>query len=173
MSLLIEIEPEDEEAQANTPTRFVRAYNEILSGYTTSPETVIGKDFEQVVKDDLVIVKNIPFYSLCKHHMLPFFGDVSIGYLPTDKILGLSKFPRLVKCLSQRLQVQENLGRQICDILHNSPLKPKGVICVINARHLCMEMRGIESKGSTITASIAGAFVDNSELKREFYHLIG
>lgn len=172
-SLICGLEPEDQEAAINTPGRVIESYDELLRGYEVNPEDVIGKDFELVAKNDLVIVKNIPFYSLCKHHMLPFFGDVNIGYLPTDKILGLSKFPRLVKCLSQRFQVQENLGRQICDTLYESSLNPKGVICVINARHMCMEMRGIKSFGSTTTtSSISGAFIENSELKREFYHLI-
>lgn len=166
-------EPNDKEALENTPRRFKAAYEAIFWGYAENPQQVIGKNFDLAIKDDLVAVRKIPFYSMCKHHILPFFGDVSIGYLPKKKILGLSKFPRLVRCLSQRLQVQENLGKQICDSLMESPLDPKGVITVINARHMCMEMRGIKAHGAmTTTSSITGAFVKNSDLKREFYHLI-
>ena len=106
--------------------------------------------------------------------MLPFFGKAHVGYLPNEKIIGLSKIPRIVKIYSQRLQLQERIGRQVCDAMMHSELKPRGVIVVLDAQHMCMQMRGIESIGSiTTTASLAGDFEDNSELKREFYHLIG
>jgi len=163
----------DQEAVNNTPLRVALAYQELFSGYTLEPAEQLGKEFDVVASNDLVIVKNIPFHSMCKHHILPFFGTISVGYLPDTKVVGLSKIPRLIKCLSQRLQIQEGLGRNICDTMMASNLKPKGVITVISAQHLCMQMRGIQSIGAvTTTASLAGVFTENSDLKREFYHLI-
>lgn len=171
---ILETLKEDQEAIENTPNRVCNAFCEVLNGYTDSPGRFLEKDFSVTPSDDLVVVKDIPFYSMCKHHMLPFFGVVNVGYLPHEKVIGLSKIPRLVKCLSQRLQIQEDLGRQICDTMMGSKLAPRGVIAVIKARHLCMEMRGIQATGAvTTTASISGVFVDNHDLKTEAYSIIG
>ena len=168
--IVYSVEPEDEEAKENTGDRAFRMMHGLLSGYT---DKVDIKDFDFVKSNDLVVVRDIPFFSLCKHHILPFFGQAHVGYLPNEKVIGLSKIPRIVKIYSHRLQIQERIGRQVCDALMNSPLEPKGVIVVLDAQHMCMQMRGIESIGSvTTTASLAGEFENNSELKREFYHLI-
>jgi GTP cyclohydrolase I len=167
--------PEDEEALKNTPERVASAFEEMLGGYDyDSPLDCLGTYFENSPGEDLVLIKDIQFYSLCKHHLLPFFGKVHIGYLPDKKIVGLSKIPRLVKCFSQRLQLQEKLGKEILDCLNESDLKPKGVIVVIEAQHMCMAMRGVEAMGSsTVTSSIVGSFSTDQNLKLEFYHLIG
>ena len=170
---LLETIEEDSETLKNTANRFCGAYAEILEGYTMDPQKFLEKDFEVTPSNDLVLVKNVPFYSLCKHHILPFFGTVSVGYLPDKKVIGLSKIPRLISCFSRRLQIQEVLGREICNAMMVSNLKPKGVITVIKARHLCMEMRGIQATGAvTTTASIEGVFIENSGLKNEAYNLM-
>lgn len=166
--------PGDEEAQNNSPYRVSKSYSELLSGYTIDPKKIIGKSFEIAPGEDLVIVKDINFFSLCKHHFLPFFGKVHVGYLPNGKVIGLSKVPRLVKCLSQRLQLQEGLCRSILNTIQESELNPKGVIVVAEAQHMCMQMRGIQAVGSvTTTSSISGEFETNNNLKGEFYQLIG
>lgn len=170
-NILDKIEPDDEEAMSNTPQRVADMMVDLLEGYWT---TVDIKDFEFVSSDDLVVIRDIPFFSLCKHHMIPFFGKIHVGYLPNQKVIGLSKVPRIIKMYARRLQIQERLGTQICDEMMCCGLKPKGVIVVIDAQHMCMQMRGIESVGSiTTTASLRGEFKENSDLKREFYHLIG
>jgi len=166
------VEPNDKEAQEQTPFRWLFAMDTMLRGYYERPEELC-KEFDITESNDLVVVKDIPVYSLCKHHILPFFGWASVGYLPDKKVIGLSKIARIVESFSKRLQLQEQLGRQVADTLMNSPIKPKGVIVVIDAEHMCMQMRGPKAHGaSTITSSLAGAFVENSDLKREFYQLI-
>lgn len=172
-SLIVSLEMDDTEAIVASPGRFVKAYGEILSGYETDVSTLI-KHFEHVESDDLVIVKDIPFFSMCKHHFLPFFGKAHVGYLPNELVIGLSKIPRIVKAFSRRMQLQEKLGNEICTTLFKSPLNPKGVIVVLEAQHMCKLMRGAEAIGSsTITSTILGSFKENSDLKREFFHLIG
>jgi GTP cyclohydrolase I len=171
--LIETLEPKDKEAIDNTPERFYSLLLQLLNGYDEDPLLYGSKEFDFVESKDLVIIKDIPFFSLCKHHILPFFGKAHVGYLPHEKVIGLSKIPRIIRSYSKRLQLQEKLGRQICDCLMKSAIKPNGVIVVLEAQHMCMQMRGIESIGSvTTTASLAGNFEDNSELKREFYHLV-
>lgn len=168
------VESEDKEAALHTAGRVNDMMWTLLRGYRSDYEQEISKDFEFVKSNDLVVVRDMPFFSLCKHHLIPFFGKIHVGYLPNEKVIGLSKIPRIVKLYSQRLQIQERLGRQICDKMMHCGLEPKGVIVVIDAQHMCMQMRGIESTGcTTTTASLSGDFEHDSELKREFYHLIG
>jgi len=151
-----------------TPSRVIRMYNEILDGYTQD-ESKIFKVFDCEGYSDLVTVGNIDFYSLCEHHMIPFFGKVHIGYLPNGKILGLSKFARLTDLFTRRLQTQENITKQIADSIEKY-LQPEGVIVVIEAQHLCVSMRGIRKKGFMTTTSVArGKLKDDKYLIDRFY----
>ncbi len=154
----------DEEARGNTPKRFEKALLELTRGFFAKPEELF-KEFE-APHNDLVVVKKLPFYSLCEHHFLPFFGTVSIAYVPNGKVLGLSKFPRLVQIYSKRVQVQERMTAQIADIIMKN-LKPKGVMVESVGRHMCMEMRGIESTGETVTSVVRGIFKTKPTLRME------
>jgi GTP cyclohydrolase I len=154
-----------------TPDRVLRMYDELMSGYGQDPASVM-KSFEGNGHDDLVTVVDIDFYSLCEHHMIPFFGKVHIGYLPNGRILGLSKFARLTDIFAKRLQVQERLTRQILDCIVEY-MHPKGVIVHIEAEHMCMSMRGVKRKGAiTKSTAISGEFESNPILvDRFFQHL--
>lgn len=155
-----------------TPRRVMRMYDELLAGYSQDPALVF-KTFENYGYNDLVTVANIEFYSLCEHHMIPFYGKVHIGYLPNGKILGLSKFARLVEIFSRRLQTQENLTNQIAEAL-NTYLQPKGYIVHTEATHLCVAMRGIKKSGFITKTTVKyGELKTNSELINQFYHDIG
>lgn len=160
-----------------TPARVIKAWKHWGSGYTVSDADVAKmlKTFEDGAEDydQFVIEKNIPVYSHCEHHLAPFFGTVSIGYIPNKRIVGLSKFTRLVEVFSRRLQVQERLTRQIADAIQEH-LNPKGIGVVIECRHLCKESRGISTQGSTTTTSaIRGLLRDDAAAKAEFLRLIG
>lgn len=171
-NLLIEIgEDPNREGILETPKRVAKFYTQILSGYEQKPEDVLGKAFTSD-NDQMVVVKDIDFFSMCEHHMCPFFGRVHIGYIPKGKVLGLSKFARLVNVFAKRLQIQEQLTEQIADAL-DTYLKPAGVIVVINSSHLCMQMRGVEKlNSSTVTSAIRGDFRSNPSMKQEFFNLI-
>ncbi|MHA1829439.1 MAG: GTP cyclohydrolase I FolE [Candidatus Heimdallarchaeaceae archaeon] len=159
------------EGLADTPRRVSRMYDELLAGYSQDPSLVF-KTFKDNGYKDLVSVTNIDFYSLCEHHMIPFFGKIHIGYLPNGKILGLSKFVRLIDIFSKRLQTQENLTNQIADSLEKY-LKPKGVIVTIEAEHLCMAMRGVKKKDCiTKTTTIRGVLKRDSKMIDQFYREI-
>ena len=155
-----------------TPVRVARALRELTDGYGVKPEDVIaGAVFEQDY-DEMVVVKEIPFYSLCEHHMLPFFGQVHVGYLPRGRVVGLSKIPRLVEVFSHRLQIQEQMTRQIAEAL-NYALAPRGVGVVVEARHLCMEMRGVETPGGRmLTSCMLGTFRRDPRTRAEFLDLV-
>lgn len=155
-----------------TPERVSRALRELTDGYGVRPEDVVaGAIFDQDY-DEMVLVKDIPFYSLCEHHMLPFFGQCHVGYLPKGRVVGLSKVPRLVEVFSHRLQIQEQLTRQIAEAL-NDALQPRGVGVVVEARHLCMEMRGVESPGGQmITSCMLGTFRRDPRTRAEFLDLV-
>ncbi len=155
-----------------TPERVARALRELTEGYGVKPEDVVaGAVFDQDY-DEMVVVKDIPFYSLCEHHMLPFFGQVHVGYLPKGKVVGLSKIPRLVEVFSHRLQIQEQLTRQVAEAL-NSALAPRGVGVVVEARHLCMEMRGVETPGGRmLTSCMLGTFRRDPRTRAEFLDLV-
>ncbi len=172
-SLLVEL-GEDTERQGlkATPDRVARALRELTDGYGVRPEEVIaGAIFDQDY-DEMVVVKDINFYSLCEHHMLPFFGQVHVGYLPKGKVVGLSKIPRLVEVFSHRLQIQEQLTKQIAEALNES-LAPRGVGVVIEARHLCMEMRGVETPGGRMmTSCMLGTFRRDPRTRAEFLDLV-
>src|SRR5207302_7497272 len=160
------------EGLRETPARVTRALRELTDGYDAEiSEVVAGAVFEQDY-DEMVLVKDIPFYSLCEHHVLPFFGAVHVGYLPKGKVVGLSKIPRLVEVFSRRLQIQEQLTREIAEAL-NSALTPRGVGVVIEARHLCIEMRGVETPGGRmITSCMLGTFRRDARTRGEFLDLV-
>ncbi|TMG12710.1 MAG: GTP cyclohydrolase I FolE [Chloroflexi bacterium] len=172
-SLLVELgEDPDRPGLKATPDRVSRAMRELTNGYGVKPEEVVaGAVFDQDY-DEMVIVKDIAFYSLCEHHMLPFFGHVHVGYLPKGKVIGLSKIPRLVEVFSHRLQIQEQLTREIAEAL-NVTLVPRGVGVVIEARHLCMEMRGVETPGGhMMTSCMLGTFRRDPRTRAEFLDLV-
>jgi GTP cyclohydrolase IA len=155
-----------------TPDRVARALRELTDGYGVSPSEVIaGAVFDQDY-DEMVLVKDIPFYSLCEHHMLPFFGSCHVGYLPKGKVVGLSKIPRLVGMFAHRLQLQERMTKEIAEAL-NEQLAPKGVGVVVEARHLCMEMRGVQKPGGQlITSCMLGTFRKDARTRAEFLDLV-
>ena len=155
-----------------TPTRVSRALRELTDGYGVSAADIIaGAVFDQDY-DEMVLVKDIPFYSLCEHHMLPFFGSVHVGYLPKGKVVGLSKIPRVVGVFAHRLQLQERMTKEIAEAL-NDALMPKGVGVVVEARHLCMEMRGVQKPGGQlITSCMLGTFRKDARTRSEFLDLV-
>ncbi|MFA5162334.1 MAG: GTP cyclohydrolase I FolE [Elusimicrobiales bacterium] len=160
------------EGLLKTPQRAAKALREITCGYRADIDALFNNAFFKVQSDDLVAVTGIHFYSMCEHHMLPFFGKVHIGYIPDGKIVGLSKMPRLVHALAARLQVQERLTRQIADIL-DKKLSPRGVAVIVEARHLCMEMRGAKSSETNcVTSAMLGELKKDAAARDEFLRLI-
>jgi GTP cyclohydrolase IA len=155
-----------------TPDRVARAFRELTDGYgVRASDVVAGAVFDQDY-DEMVLVKDIPFYSLCEHHMLPFFGTCHVGYLPRGKVVGLSKIPRLVTMFAHRLQLQERMTKEIAEAL-NDELEPRGVGVVIEARHLCMEMRGVQKTGGElITSCMLGTFRKDARTRAEFLDLV-
>jgi len=164
-------EDPDRDGLRHTPERMERSMLYLTKGYQENPEqTLLGAMFA-VAYDEMVIVKDIEMFSLCEHHLLPFFGKVHVAYIPQGKVIGLSKVPRLVDVFARRLQVQERLTTQIAEAIEGA-IKPQGVGVVIEARHLCMMMRGVEKQqSSTITSSMLGAF-RKQETREEFLALI-
>jgi GTP cyclohydrolase I len=155
-----------------TPDRVARAFRELTDGYgLRASDVVAGAVFDQDY-DEMVLVKSIPFYSLCEHHMLPFFGSCHVGYLPKGKVIGLSKIPRLVSMFAHRLQLQERMTKEIAEAL-NDELVPRGVGVVVEARHLCMEMRGVQKTGGElITSCMLGTFRKDARTRAEFLDLV-
>lgn len=161
----------EREGLLETPERVARMYEEIYAGYSVDPREVLGVTFDEQ-HEELVIVKDIVYYSQCEHHTAPFFGKVHIGYIPSGKIAGLSKLARLVEAITRRLQVQERITSQIADIM-DEVLQPHGVMVVVEGEHLCMCARGVKKPGSkTVTSGIRGRFREDSALRAEFLSLI-
>jgi GTP cyclohydrolase I len=155
-----------------TPARVAKAMRFFTQGYAQEPLEILNDALFDVTYDEMVIVKDIDFYSLCEHHLLPFFGRAHVAYIPNGKVVGLSKIPRVVEMFARRLQVQERLTTQIAETLEQV-LRPKGVAVVIESIHLCMMMRGVESQNaSAITSSIRGEFERDSKTRSEFMNLI-
>ncbi len=151
-----------------TPDRVARSLHELTSGYDTDVDKLINSALFDVPYSEMVLVRDIDFYSLCEHHLLPFFGKCSVAYIPNGKVIGLSKIPRLVEAFSRRLQVQERLTSQIADIIFDK-VKPLGVAVVMEARHLCMEMRGAQSTNApTVTSAMLGNFRSDARTREEF-----
>ncbi|HHX09654.1 MAG TPA: GTP cyclohydrolase I FolE [Chloroflexi bacterium] len=160
------------EGLVRTPHRVANAYEEILSGYTTDPSKLINGALFTVDYDEMVVVKDIEFYSLCEHHMLPFFGHAHVAYLPRHKVIGLSKIPRIVEMFAHRLQVQERMTQQIANFIQES-INPLGVGVVIEGQHLCMMMRGIKKEQASMTTSaMLGGFRTRLETRMEFLNMI-
>ena len=170
--LLAAGENPEREGLVKTPNRVSKAYAELLSGYRTDPCTLLNNAIFTVKNDQMVIVKNIEFYSLCEHHLLPFFGHVHVAYIPTGQVIGLSKIPRIVEMFARRLQVQERLTQQIAEFIQES-IKPQGVAVVIEGQHLCMMMRGVKKQEASMTTSaMLGAFRNHLETRMEFLNRI-
>ncbi|HJN38381.1 MAG TPA: GTP cyclohydrolase I FolE [Gammaproteobacteria bacterium] len=160
------------EGVLDTPKRASKAFSFLTSGYHQNLEKIVGKAVFPCVNDGMVVVKDIEFYSLCEHHILPFFGSVSVGYLPKDKVIGLSKIPRIVDMYARRLQIQEQLGLQIAQAI-NLVIDTHGVAVVVKAQHMCMSMRGVQKQGTCMTSStMLGGFRDNLATRQEFLGLV-
>lgn len=160
------------EGLADTPKRIARMYEEIFSGLGQTAEEHLSTSFE-IVDNNMVIEKNISFYSMCEHHFLPFYGKVHLAYLPNGRVAGLSKLARTVEVYAKKPQIQERLTVEICEALMTY-LSAKGALVIIEAEHMCMNMRGIKKPGATTITSVAkGAFLENESLKNEAYRLIG
>jgi GTP cyclohydrolase I len=160
------------EGLRDTPKRVEKAYKFLTSGYGANIDQVLNNALFSVDYSEMVIVKDIDFYSLCEHHLLPFFGKCHVAYIPSNKVIGLSKIPRLVDVFARRLQVQERLTNQIADTLREK-ITPLGVAVVMEATHLCMSMRGVEKQNSfAVTSAMQGAFRDNARTRMEFLELI-
>jgi GTP cyclohydrolase I len=160
------------EGLSRTPERVHRALEQLTKGYKEDPEAILRGALFSVSYDEMVIVKDIEMFSLCEHHLLPFFGKVHVAYIPNGKVIGLSKLPRLVEVFARRLQVQERLTTQIAETIQNA-IEPQGVGVVVEARHLCMMMRGVEKQHSAaVTSSMLGCFRDARETREEFLALI-
>jgi GTP cyclohydrolase IA len=165
-------EDPNREGLSNTPSRVHKAYEFLTRGYHEDPEAMLKKALFTVSYDEMVIVKDVEMFSLCEHHMLPFFGKVHVAYIPNGKVIGLSKIPRLIETFSRRLQIQERLTTQIAEAIQNV-IQPQGVGVVVEARHLCMMMRGVEKQHSAaVTSSMLGCFRDEQETRTEFLSLI-
>lgn len=161
----------EREGLLETPKRVEKAYKEIFSGYEQNPKDLM-KTFTEGTCQEMVILKNCEFYSTCEHHMFPFFGHISIGYVPNNKVIGISKLARLVDCFSKRMQIQERMTTEIADCIMNE-LDAKGVIVVCEGIHFCMRSRGVKKQdASMVTSAIRGAFQDNMALRQEFLSLI-
>jgi GTP cyclohydrolase IA len=160
------------EGLVRTPNRVHRAFEFLTKGYQEDPEAMLKKALFTVTYDEMVIVKDVEMFSLCEHHLLPFFGKVHVAYIPNGKVIGLSKIPRLIEIFSRRLQIQERLTTQIAETIQKA-IEPQGVGVVIEARHLCMMMRGVEKQHSAaVTSSMLGCFRDEQETRTEFLSLI-
>lgn len=163
----------DREGLVKTPMRAAKALYDITAGYRQNPAEIATQAIFEHAGSRIVIVKDIEYYSMCEHHILPFFGKVSVGYIPNGKMIGLSKLARIVDCFSKRLQVQERLTAQICRLLTDT-LPNHGVIVACRGEHLCMKMRGVESQdSSTVTFDYTGKFEEDIALRQEFLNLIG
>lgn len=158
----------EREGLRGTPERVADMFEELTSGYREDPKAILSREFSEVT--GMVVAKDIDFFSLCEHHLLPFYGHVSVGYIPSKKVVGLSKLVRLVGVYSRRLQLQERITKQIADAINHN-LKPLGVIVVIQARHLCMEMRGVKNAADIVTSEIRGQF-ERYETRNEFLSML-
>lgn len=159
------------EGLKDTPDRIARMYEELLSGMDEDPKVHLSKTFT-VANSEMVVEKDITLYSMCEHHMLPFYGKAHIAYIPDGKVVGLSKLARTVEVFARRLQIQEQLTNQIAEALMEN-LHPKGVMVMIEAEHMCMTMRGVKKPGSqTVTYACKGAFKNNTELQNTFFNMV-
>lgn len=160
------------EGLKDTPNRVEESWKFLYSGYSQDPKAVLGSSFEQGACDEMVMLKNIEFYSMCEHHILPFFGHIGIGYIPNKKVVGISGLVRLVEIYSRRLQIQERLTTQIADTIMEI-VGAKGVMVVCEAQHLCMSMRGVQKQNARVkTSAIRGIFKSDPKTRAEFIQLL-
>lgn len=160
------------EGLVKTPSRVAKAYEFLTSGYTQNPKDVLNDALFESSNNEMVLIKDIEFYSLCEHHLLPIIGRVHVAYIPNGKVVGLSKIPRMVNIFARRLQIQEQMTEQIATAIQDV-IKPLGVGVVVQARHMCVEMRGVEKINSTTTTSaLRGSFIKNANTRKEFFDLI-
>lgn len=160
----------DREGLADTPQRVVRAWDEFTRGYGQDPKEILGTAFEGEGYDQMIVCRGIDFWSMCEHHLLPFHGVAAVGYIPGNRVVGLSKMPRLVKCFASRLQIQERLTKQVAEAMRDV-LEPKGVGVLIRARHLCMACRGVkQQEAEMVTSALLGEF-RKQEVREEFMNL--
>jgi len=174
VSVIINGIGEDGERQGliKTPHRVAKMFKEVTRGYEQNATDIINDAIFDVEYDEMVVVANIEYYSLCEHHMLPFYGVVHVGYLPNGKVVGLSKIPRIVEMFARRLQVQENMTREIADTIQGM-LNPKGVGVVIEGKHMCMMMRGVQKdQAKMMTSTLLGEFREDQKTREEFLTLI-
>jgi GTP cyclohydrolase IA len=166
-------EDTEREGLVNTPQRVEKALRYLTSGYSANLDQVVNGALFDVKYDEVVIVRDIEFFSMCEHHMLPFFGKIHVAYLPDKKVIGLSKLPRIVDVFARRLQIQERLTQEVAETVQKL-IQPKGVAVICEARHFCMMMRGVEKQHSgAITSAMLGAFRENKETRNELLSLIG
>ncbi len=173
ITLLLEQVGDDpnREGLLDTPKRIVKSWDTLYCGYKQNPETLF-RTFQAGTYDQVVVLKDIELYSMCEHHMLPFFGKAHVAYLPDRKVIGISKLARLVDMFSRRLQIQERIGEEVTQALMQY-LQPKGAACIIEATHMCMRMRGVTKQNSVmLTSSMKGCFLENGEIRQEFLTLI-
>jgi len=162
----------DREGLLKTPQRVLKAYEFMYGGYKEDPQEILNSAMFESSNDEMVLIKDIEFYSTCEHHLLPIIGRAHVAYIPDGKVVGLSKIPRVVDVFARRMQIQEQLTEQIADALMKS-IAPKGVAVVLQARHMCMEMRGVEKINSTTTSSaLRGLFKKDEKTRMEFFNLI-
>jgi GTP cyclohydrolase I len=160
------------EGLVRTPERYEKAIRYLTSGYHSNLEDIVNGALFRVKFDEMVLVKDIEFFSLCEHHLLPFFGKLHVAYLPQDKVIGLSKIPRIVNMFARRLQVQERLTQEVAEAI-SSAVSPKGVAVICEASHFCMMMRGVEKQhSSTVTSAMLGAFREDKATRDEFLSLV-
>ncbi|MBI4462058.1 MAG: GTP cyclohydrolase I FolE [Acidobacteria bacterium] len=174
LSRLLRLLGEDPQREGlrRTPARMERTLRFLTSGYQQDPDKIINAAYYAVPYDEMVIVKDIELFSLCEHHLLPFFGQCHVAYIPNQKVVGLSKIPRLVNLFARRLQIQERLTNQIAQVLWEK-LEPQGVGVIIEARHLCMVMRGVEKQHSqAVTSAMFGCFRESAQTRQEFLSLV-
>ncbi len=162
----------EREGLLKTPSRVAKAWEFLTEGYHQDPKEILNKALFTTTNDEMVVVRDIEFYSTCEHHMLPIIGKAHVAYIPDGKVVGLSKIPRIVNVFARRLQIQEQMTEQIADAILES-INPKGVAVVLHARHMCMEMRGVEKINSTtVSSALRGLFKSDSRTRSEFYNII-
>ena len=160
------------EGLIKTPSRVAKALQFLTEGYHQDPKEILNQALFTSSNDEMVVVRDIEFYSMCEHHMLPIIGRVHVAYIPDGKVVGLSKIPRIVNVFARRLQIQEQMTEQIADAISDT-IKPKGVAVVVHARHMCMEMRGVQKINSTtVSSALRGLFKSDQRTRTEFYNII-
>jgi len=160
------------EGLLKTPSRVAKALQFLTEGYHQDPKEILNQALFTSSNDEMVVVRDIEFYSMCEHHMLPIIGRVHVAYIPDGKVVGLSKIPRIVNVFARRLQIQEQMTEQIADAISET-IKPKGVAVVVHARHMCMEMRGVQKINSTtVSSALRGLFKSDQRTRTEFYNII-